>query len=767
VTAGGSSSEGRWLGRVREAMRDRRRLARVALVVLAAIVLLLGIRTQRRVAHQAAFCTSSCHHRDAHAGSGALSAAHAGVECQQCHVIPPNVRPKLFWQSLVGSKSPVKHGQVKAATCVACHEKNPAAFRLVAATQGHREHHDVGKVDCLSCHAKEPHGSEPAEKVCTTCHADQRLHKAAVSGAETCLSCHNFNASPKRAAPPTTVTCEKCHADRKALADSAHGIDVASLKTVDAQALHGKVACQLCHNAHGKKPVPPAGQPVCARCHQFENFQIGATVVKGPEGHRKCEGCHKPHAPLKSALGQCVRCHEKNAKGLVATQPTAAGHTTALKHRACTSCHLPHTWKAERSGCMQCHKKQAELLQTRSPKQHETCTTCHEVHGPPPTGAICLKCHSDTKGQHVRLAPERHKDCTSCHNPHAPLPEDTRRSCANCHSTEVTQVVRDGPAGHTKDSCFGCHQPHNNPLPPPNICAKCHAERAKVVASAAPPKHRVCLSCHQKHVFKITEIAPVCARCHGPMFPAASLGMATEKVPHQGPCSKCHQIHGSPGVPKTACFGCHKDVAAEFHPPNEKHAVCRSCHQPHKPAKVAIGACAGCHKDKAAIAARWPTGSPHEKQCNLCHQQHDVRIKKACESCHIKEGRSAVGSKHKCVGCHAPHAAPPGFGAAWWTRCNQCHADKVASVKLRGPTHSSCQNCHKPHRFGIPECTSCHTNMTSKGLHSVAQHAAHCSACHDPHVKADPVRAQCLKCHTDRVNHEPHAVKCQACHMFR
>jgi hypothetical protein len=762
------SPVGGWPKRWIAAIRSRPALARGIALAIAALVVLFALHTRRRVEHQAAFCTSSCHHRDAHAGSGALSAAHAGVECQSCHHLGRGVATKLWWQSLIGSKSPVKHGAVDSATCLSCHERSPAAWRLVAATQGHREHHDVKNVDCLSCHKSEAHGSEPPEKVCTTCHANQHLHKATTTGAETCLSCHNFIASPKRVSAPTPVTCETCHADRAKLVASADGVDVSKMKTVNAQALHGKVACQLCHNAHGKKPVAPPGQPVCARCHQFENFQIGSRVVKGPEGHRNCEGCHKPHAPLKSALRQCVRCHEKNARGLVAKMPGAAGNTTALKHDACTSCHLPHTWKAERSGCMQCHKKQAFLLQTRSPKQHETCTTCHDVHGPPPTGAICLKCHSDTKGQHVRLAPEKHKDCTSCHNPHAPKPEDTRTSCAKCHATQVTQVVRDGPEGHAKDSCFGCHEPHNNPLPPPNICAKCHKERAAVVASAAPPKHRLCLSCHQVHVFKIKDIAPVCARCHGPMFPSASLGVAIPtKVPHQGPCNKCHQIHGSPGVPQTRCFQCHKDVAAEFHPPNAKHAVCRSCHQPHKPAALARAACAKCHQDKAAIATKWPVGSPHEKQCNLCHQQHDVRIKKACTSCHIKEATSAMGGRHQCTQCHAPHQAPPGFGAAWWTRCQQCHADKVESVKLRGPTHSKCSNCHKPHRFAKPACTSCHNDMASKGLHSVAQHAANCTSCHDPHVKSLPTRAQCLKCHTDRVSHQPNAVQCQACHMFR
>ncbi len=88
-------------------------------------------------------------------------------------------------------------------------------------------------------------------------------------------------------------------------------------------------------------------------------------------------------------------------------------------------------------------------------------------------------------------------------------------------------------------------------------------------------------------------------------------------------------------------------------------------------------------------------------------------------------------------------------------------------MKERGPVHSDCKNCHKPHEFGLPACTSCHTDMGSKGLHAVQKHAADCTKCHDPHVKATPTRQQCLACHTDRVNHEPAAVTCNTCHIFK
>ena len=84
-----------------------------------------------------------------------------------------------------------------------------------------------------------------------------------------------------------------------------------------------------------------------------------------------------------------------------------------------------------------------------------------------------------------------------------------------------------------------------------------------------------------------------------------------------------------------------------------------------------------------------------------------------------------------------------------------------------GPKNSDCKNCHTPHKFEKPTCASCHQNQSLKSLHGGKGHVDKCAACHDPHVKAEPTRAQCLACHTKQTKHEPEAQKCQACHPFR
>jgi len=226
-------------------------------------------------------------------------------------------------------------------------------------------------------------------------------------------------------------------------------------------------------------------------------------------------------------------------------------------------------------------------------------------------------------------------------------------------------------------------------------------------------------------------------------------------------------VHGPPGVPQAACLKCHAKVEQQWNPPNAQHGLCRSCHQPHTPASTAVARCAACHADKAKIATKWPPGSAHAQACNVCHEQHDVRVKKPCTECHGREATGAMGSKHQCAQCHAPHSEPPGTGRAWWSRCAECHAKKVEAVKGRGPIHSECKNCHQEHRFAIPTCTTCHTNMAAKGLHASPKHAVSCTSCHDAHTKSEPSPAQCRACHTDRASHEPNAKRCQACHLFQ
>lgn len=721
-------------GRARPSWRMGLCLAAAALV--AVLVVLFG-PIRARVSHSGEFCTSGCH-TDQQAGHYQTK-GHSG-DCQSCHQTSTGVGARLLLARLVGGKSRVKHGAVRAQSCSTCHDSRNANWVRVAQTAGHRQHPTgVGALDCLSCHKTTAHGKQALEDTCTECHAGSRLHDKAKfdEGKHSeCLSCHNF-AEPNPTQPRVTVaTCVRCH-DEKA----QKGAGVVPASAIRPTDLHGGVDCKLCHQPH-KGSGPSVGRP-CKSCH---TIQIGIENRKLPDEHIECKSCHEQHKPVSRAGKGCATCHEQ-------AKARASGEaSTALRHDQCASCHRPHTWKADPNGCAGCHDEEANLVFTKSPEQHQRCVGCHEVHGPPITGAVCTTCHKDKAAKLVN-APAKHRACIGCHSPHAPKAR-APAACADCHKAPLHQLVSMGPPEHVKASCAACHTLHGNPVATSKTCAGCHKDKGKAVAAAPNEKHKSCESCHKPHRFSLAGQPPPCERCH------AEIGKQSGS--HGGACVKCHTPHGSPAVPTDRCQGCHKKIHLKPPPGNAPHARCASCHAPHQSARGASQKCASCHQDKFQIAQAWPAGSPHREACNRCHNAHDVQNAEKCSTCHAKQAATATGGRHKCQQCHSPHKSPEASAAGWWNRCQGCHSKQVEASKK----HAKCNDCHKPHKFARPVCTTCHKDIPSKAAHQVKQHAD-CTKCHDAHSATFPSRAQCLSCHQDRTNHEPQAQRCSACHPFK
>ena len=588
--------------------------------------------------------------------------------------------------------------------------------------QGHREHRErEGRRLPLVPRARRTHvdraareGLPDAATRTSTCTSRRR------PGAETCLSCHSYAASPKNiAAADDRRLREVPRRPRATSLASAGGADVRPMKDVNEHALHGGVACQLCHNAHGIKPTPPQGQPVCATCHQFENFQVGNEQRTGPEEHRKCEGCHKPHAPARDgARRRCVDCHEKNAKGLLGRR-RAPTKTTALKHKSCASCHVPHTWKAERSGCMQCHKERDAALPDAQPaastRPAPTATTSTGRRRRAPSASSATP---NTKGKHVALAPERHKDCTSCHNPHAPQ--------ARGHADVVREVPLDrghagrcatAPKGTRRTAASAATSRTTTRCPPPEHLRQVpRATRRRSLRPPGPPKHQVVHLVPPEarvpdHRHRRRRARSATARC------STRRRARRVSVPHQADCKSCHTFHGEPGVPQTACLKCHEKVAAEFNPPNAKHADCRSCHQPHTPASAAPAQCRdlprgqGGHRRAVAAASRRT-----RRRATSATSSTTSATRRRAPSATPRRRRARRASKHQCQQCHAPHGAPPGTGAAWWQRCSACHAAKVAEREgARARPTRSARTATSRTASPCPTCTSCHKDMGSQG----------------------------------------------------
>jgi hypothetical protein len=606
-------------------------------------------------------------------------------------------------------------------------------------TEGHRKHAGAAGVDCASCHE----AGRPAAQTCTgACHKPEKLHPRNPD-ADSCVSCHHFTDGEKR---PTVAACVGCHS----------GGEIPK-KAVTAQTLHGQVDCKLCHEPHGK--IDAAAARDCDRCHN-----LGAEPLSGPDGHRVCKNCHEEHGAKSKALASCVSCHEKNGTGAVISK--ADGHTAvsaktataALKHESCASCHLPHVWKADLAGCLQCHGKEADLIRSKSPEKHGQCTDCHEVHDTSRAGAACARCHQAEAG-HRGAEPAGHKDCSACHDPHAANGSSAREACGRCHTGEHAQLVKWSPT-HAKLGCLGCHSAHGDPTSGPAPCARCHTDEGNRSLAAVQGKHRTCASCHDPHIFVTSaDVDATCASCHGTVTGEARV--------HKGECKSCHASHGPPAVARAACDRCHDAIRVKpTRAGSAKHALCGSCHQSHRPATDARATCQSCHKAAAAAATGWPAGSPHAKACTGCHMPHDVDRTPTCASCH--QGQAAASSKgrHKCEQCHPAHTPPPGAGPVWWKGCSDCHGAEAASVKGRGPVHSDCRKCHTAHGTGEPSCTSCHADLGGKGEHHVKEHGK-CQSCHNAHASSSPNRAQCIACHKDRSKHYPDAPFCQTCHPFQ
>ncbi len=248
----------------------------------------------------------------------------------------------------------------------------------------------------------------------------------------------------------------------------------------------------------------------------------------------------------------------------------------------------------------------------------------------------------------------------------------------------------------------------------------------------------------------------------------------------------------------TRCSTCHQlfPPSAQAHPPAEKN--CLTCHRFTKEGEktqVALAAsqpdlCLSCHKGLSKPASLTLTGAhpPVGDQCTSCHEPHASREKhllsqqppKLCLSCH---GESDVQDKHllpvlasSCVGCHAPHGSDV--------------KGMLLGQELHPPfAEKTCLACHRKglgikvlmQKTGAALCFACHSQQektwSSGTVHGAVQ-KGQCTACHNPHLSAQPhlVRAAgpalCVGCHQDvgkklqaKSPHPPAQEDCLTCHQ--
>lgn len=230
-------------------------------------------------------------------------------------------------------------------TVTQCGQCHTGVFRSVK-TDGAKH-----QFDCQKCHAAF-HSFNPKKgnwdalmPKCSSCHADP--HGKAIND---CLNCHVNPHAPKKVAMESRLVnaCPDCHAQPKE-------------QLVKFPSKHSKLACNICHTAHGLKP--------------------------------SCFNCHKPHHAGQEVV-TCTKCHPVH----MPRQITYAKDAPAV---TCGSCH-----------------ESVFVKWQKTPSKHGkvNCATCHHLkHGYVPK---CTECHA---APHKKEFLSRFPNCLSCHlDPHDP-----------------------------------------------------------------------------------------------------------------------------------------------------------------------------------------------------------------------------------------------------------------------------------------------------------------------------------------------------------
>jgi DmsE family decaheme c-type cytochrome len=286
------------------------------------------------------------------------------------------------WAELVkneAAKDLILKGDAK---CTGCHDEGdepvPSMLEL------HPSVLSIGKTK----HGTVADGRTPS---CVNCHGESEKHLNHKGGGKPPKPDRVFSKQGQSSATVRNEACISCHqgGNRIHWQSSAHA--------------SGDVACNSCHNVHGKKDKvrgKDTQSEVCFTCHKEQRAQLSRPSRHPvPEGKMACSSCHNVHGdnPKQMVRGgvneTCYTCHmEKRGPFVHNHQPVSED---------CSICHNPHGTVV------------ANLLKSRPPY---LCQECHSHTSHPgqtpglPTGATtsstalgtagrgCLNCHTNIHG---------------------------------------------------------------------------------------------------------------------------------------------------------------------------------------------------------------------------------------------------------------------------------------------------------------------------------------------------------------------------------
>jgi hypothetical protein len=347
--------------------------------------------------------------------------------CDQCHGLTSSA-PKHDGEG-------TKHDGAGVAECTSCHDGSLDAIHAPATTVidtitytacpvCHNDATSLPGKTCVSCHFAMGEHPAPAAKHtataspdCATCHdkddATPGTDIAAVHGTLACGVCHN---NPTRIGTfsEKTAECASCHADKMPLETGHYPAPVHAGS--DGSACTGAG----CHDLglapeHAK---PSSGPISCAGCHVSSEFAAMTTPWDGD-----CDACH---ATKHSSLP--VSHASSNGSDYVSLGMSDGDHSGYGWYLSCSDCHPLNLLPLHMNDCGACHASTARAAAKTAVASSDTaCTSCHPGQ------------HYGGNGDHESIRDSNcdnchdynwNVDCWGCHGPWAPDPVPSTTSDA-------------------------------------------------------------------------------------------------------------------------------------------------------------------------------------------------------------------------------------------------------------------------------------------------------------------------------------------------
>ncbi len=291
---------------------------------------------------------------------------------------------------------------------------------------------------------------------------------------------------------------------------------------------------------------------------------LGTMAALGLFGPRSPAAEAGDEAPIPGLATTCAACHKE----------AAVAWATSIHRRTVGAPQIPE----ERQGCAACHLGASEHLADLTDEMKRPSLAGLEGDA---LASICLRCHKG--GQQILWDLSPHvaveQACLSCHDPHGGVGTSMLRArepelCEECHPTQVAEgsLPSHHPIAEGKMVCTDCHNVHGEQrrgtLPAastPEMCFKCHAEKAGPFIFGHPPVTEDCATCHKPHgaqndYLLVQDQPMLCLQCHpghsdGHRSPLVGADASTPEGLAQGElairafydrCTSCHsRIHGT------------------------------------------------------------------------------------------------------------------------------------------------------------------------------------------------------------------------------